>query len=109
MERLNRRRIVNEVKEMETRIETVRDEKMRQILDLLPSGITLHQVKYAFVDKVINACKGNLSAAAREMAVPYRTLVCWVHETDKITAEARGREKAGMANAKFRKKKALQD
>ena len=106
---VDKRRLIREVEELETMIDTTKHAKMREILELLPSGLTLHRVKYAFVDKVINRNHGNLTAAAREMCVPYRTIVNWVHETDKITAEARGRVSSGMANAKFRKKKVVSD
>lgn len=103
MEKMEKKKIQKEVKELETRIEITKDAKMREILELLPAGITLRRVKFAFVDKVINRNKGNLTAAAREMCVPYRTLVNWVHETDNLTAEARGRVAGGKARKKVKK------
>jgi hypothetical protein len=101
---MNKRQIRKEVAEMEEAISKTRRAKMCEILSLLPAGITLKTLKFAFIDKVVTANDGNMSAAARELAVPYRTMVNWVHETDYTESESRGRIAGGKANAKYRKK-----
>jgi hypothetical protein len=96
--------IKKEVAQLEGMIQDKRRAKMIEILTLLPAGITLKTIKYAFIDKVVTANKGNLAASARELAVPYRTMISWINETDYTRAESRGRVAGGKANGKFRKK-----
>jgi hypothetical protein len=69
--------------------------KMRIILDRLPPGLTLNDVKFAFVDKVVNYHEGNLTRAGLELNVSYRTICDWIHGDFPTTAESRGRGNPG--------------
>ncbi len=69
--------------------------KMRIMLDKLPEGLTLEDIKFAFVDKVVNFHEGNLTRAAEELKVSYRTICDWIHGDFPTTAESRGRGNPG--------------
>ena len=69
--------------------------KMRIMLDKLPEGLTLEDIKFAFVDKVVNFHEGNLTRAAEELQVSYRTICDWIHGDFPTTAESRGRGNPG--------------
>lgn len=65
--------------------------RMRIVLDKLPKGLTMKDVKFAFVDKVVNSHEGNLTRAAKELDISYRTMCDWVHGDYPTTCESRGR------------------
>ncbi len=69
--------------------------RMRFILETLPEGLTMEDVKFGFVDKVMNFHEGNLTRAADELQVSYRTLCDWVHGNYPTTCESRGRGNPG--------------
>lgn len=69
--------------------------KMRIMLDKLPEGLSLNDIKFAFVDKVVNFHEGNLTRAAEELQVSYRTICDWIHGDFPTTAESRGRGNPG--------------
>jgi transcriptional regulator with PAS, ATPase and Fis domain len=77
------------------RIKITPKAKMRIILDKLPQGLTMEEVKFAFVDKVVNFHEGNLTRAAEELNVSYRTICDWIHGKFPTTAESRGRGNPG--------------
>ena len=69
--------------------------KMRIMLDKLPEGLSLNDIKFAFIDKVVNFHEGNLTRAAEELQVSYRTICDWIHGDFPTTAESRGRGNPG--------------
>jgi len=69
--------------------------KMRFLLEKMPRGLTLKEIKFAFVDKVVNYHEGNLTRAAEELAISYRTICDWIHGDFPTTAESRGRGNPG--------------
>ncbi len=72
----------------------VYDKELREILALLPSGITLNQMKFSFIDKVIDSNEGNVLAAAKELGIAHRSLTSWIYNYDLITAKRRRRSKS---------------
>lgn len=54
--------------------------KMRHLLSKIPDGITLNELKFAFVDKVVNCNHGNLTAAGEELGVCLKTMNNWVRD-----------------------------
>ena len=63
-----------------TRRLNARRAKMRQLLIRMPEGITLDELKFAFVDKVVNCNSGNLTAASEELGVCLKTMNNWVRD-----------------------------
>ena len=70
----------------------VSDKALREIIAQIPRGVTFDRVKYAFVDHIVNNNLGCLAAAGREMDVCYRTVLHWIHCSEKTTAKSRGRK-----------------
>ena len=59
---------------------TARRKKMRELLSKMPEGISLDELKFAFVDKVVNCNAGNLTAAGEELGVCLKTMNNWVRD-----------------------------
>lgn len=76
--------------QLETQISIAKEKKARQIIELLPADITFDQMKFFYIDKVINHNKGNLTAASMELRIPYRTLLDWISK-EKVKAKSRGK------------------
>ena len=55
-----------------------RRQKMIALLSGMPDGISLDELKFAFVDKVVNCNAGNLTAASEELGVCLKTMNNWV-------------------------------
>ncbi len=77
------------------RVDITKKAKMRILLEKLPEGLTMEDIKFAFVDKVVNFHQGNLTRAAQELQVSYRTICDWIHGDFPTTAESRGRGNPG--------------
>ncbi len=77
------------------RVDITKKAKMRILLEKLPEGLTMEDIKFAFVDKVVNFHEGNLTRAAQELQVSYRTICDWIHGDFPTTAESRGRGNPG--------------
>ena len=75
------------LKSKRTRTEAARDKHILDVLSLLPADMPLDKLKFAYVDKIIADYDGNLSAAARALDVPYRTMVSWVHYYHRVAKD----------------------
>jgi ActR/RegA family two-component response regulator len=72
------------LKAKRSKSEIALDKHISEVLNLLPNGLTLNKLKFSYVDKIIAEHHGNLSAAARVLDVPYRTMVSWVHDYHRV-------------------------
>jgi len=55
-----------------------RIKRMEDVLDLLPAGITLKDVKIGFIKKVVRENNGSYIFAAREMDITYCSVASWM-------------------------------
>ena len=55
-----------------------RIKRMEDVLDLLPAGITLNDVKIGFIKKVVRENNGSYIFAAREMDITYCSVASWM-------------------------------
>jgi DNA-binding NtrC family response regulator len=72
------------LKEKRSKSEIALDKHISDVLNLLPSSLPLDKLKFAYVDKIIEQHNGNLSAAARSLDIPYRTMISWVHQYHRV-------------------------
>ncbi len=78
---------------MENKVQLTKRAQMRKIMDMLPRGLTLDEVKFCWVDVTMDRNGGNITQSCRDLRVIYRTLSNWVHGDYPTTCISRGRGK----------------
>ncbi len=87
-----------DISRLERKVELSRKAMMRKIMDTLPTGLSLNDIKFCWIDVVMDRNRGNISRSCRDLGVMYRTLSNWVHGDYPTTCISRGRGKPRKNN-----------
>jgi hypothetical protein len=78
---------------MENKVLLTKRAQMRKIMEMMPRGLTLDEIKFCWVDVTMDRNGGNMTQTCRDLRVLYRTLTNWVHGDYPTTCLSRGRGK----------------
>lgn len=81
------------LKAMEKRIVLSKKATAMRLLERIPVGLTSDDIKYLYVDVVVERYQGNLTRAAKALGISYRTMTTWVHGDYPTQCKSRGRGK----------------
>ena len=96
-----RKRIISAEEHLKKRLAVTNMQKInlaREYLRGIPRGISLEQLKLAYIDHVLEVNDQNRSAAAREMDLPYQTLIGFLRGEHDYTFKPakKGRPRKGV-------------
>lgn len=78
---------------VENKVLLTKRAQMRKIMEMMPRGLTLDEIKFCWVDVTMDRNGGNMTQTCRDLRVLYRTLTNWVHGDYPTTCLSRGRGK----------------
>jgi transcriptional regulator with PAS, ATPase and Fis domain len=81
------------LKSMEKRIVLSKKANAQRLLAKIPEGLTSDDIKYLYIDVVVERYQGNLTRSAKALGVSYKTMTNWVHGNYPTTCKSRGRGK----------------
>jgi hypothetical protein len=84
---------MSNLKSMEKRIVLSKKATAQRLLAKIPEGLTSDDIKYLYIDVVVERYQGNLTRAAKALGVSYKTMTNWVHGDYPTTCKSRGRGK----------------
>ena len=81
------------LKSMEKKVVLSKKAIAAKLLSRIPPGLTSDDIKYLYVDMIVERYQGNLTRAAKALGVSYKTMTNWVHGNYPTQCVSRGRGK----------------